>query len=143
MAQVLRQIAGGSQYIQPVLLINTLAQQATSNLPSMLQRNNKQTNKQYNDSVGREKNMISLTPNPHVTALLVLKDNVRKPNSVAWDTNNIQAMIVRCVPSKAMISPLLQMAFERKVASSIKNQTPQRAGQVRSNVGQNEPNAFS
>lgn len=42
-----------------------------------------------------------------VTALLVLKDNVRKPNSLAWDTNNINAIIFRFVPGKTIISPLL------------------------------------
>lgn len=60
-------------------------------------------------------------------ALLVLKDNVRKPNRVVWDTNNINAVIVGCVPNKAIISPLLQMTFERKVTSDIKNEKQRRA----------------
>ncbi len=42
-----------------------------------------------------------------VTALLVFKDNVRKPNSIAWDTNNRNPIILRFVPGETIISPLL------------------------------------
>lgn len=52
-----------------------------------------------------------------VIALLVLKDNVRKPNSLAWNTDNINAIIFRFVPGKTVISPLLWMTFAREVVN--------------------------
>lgn len=83
----------------------------------MLQRNRMKSRKSYHrlkSSIDDEKYRISLH---FAFASLVLKDYVRKPNSVAWDTNNINAIIVRWVPGEAIISPLLQMTFEIKVIS--------------------------
>lgn len=60
---------------------------------------------------------------PLCDALLVLKDNVRKPNYVEWNTNNINAIIIRCIPNKAIIYPLLQMTFEEKVSEDITCET--------------------
>lgn len=53
------------------------------------------------DAIGRE------NPRLIVAALLVLKDDVRKPNGLARDANNRNAIILRFVPRKAMINPLL------------------------------------
>ena len=86
-------------------------------MPSMLQRlkrikRQKQSTPEYMMAMtmqaGAETCRISLV----VFSLLVLKDDVRKPHGQAWDTNNIDAMIVRGVPSEAIISPLLWVTFE-------------------------------
>lgn len=46
-----------------------------------------------------------------VVALLVLKDNVRKPNGLAWDTNDCDAVVFRFIPGESIISPLLWKTF--------------------------------
>lgn len=61
----------------------------------------KQKKKLYNYTTGRE------IQDSAVIALLVLKDNVRKPNSLARDTNDSNVIIFRFVPGKTIISPLL------------------------------------
>lgn len=40
---------------------------------------------------------------------LVFQDNVREPDSVVWDTDGFNAVILRRVPDKPIIGPLLQM----------------------------------
>lgn len=59
----------------------------------------------------------SWTPGLFIIALLVFKDDVRKPDGVVRDTDDINAKIIRCIPDEAIISPLLWMTFERKVVS--------------------------
>lgn len=55
----------------------------------------------HGDAVGSENLRLI------VAALLVLKDDVRKPNGLARDADNRDAIILRFVPRKAMINPLL------------------------------------
>ena len=72
------------------------------------------------ETAGRE-NKQYFTPFFKSIALLVFKDNIRKPNSFAGDADYTNAIILRCIPGKAIINPLLLMTFERKVNCDIKN----------------------